>query len=277
MHLVLIYIFNTLVDVIYLVHCCSQGHIASFSTICGPGWLWFTHILKTACMTSMHWPHEHFQLLSFLFLWCSQAVSPDGEAIVTGAGDETLRFWNVFNKARSHKVSFPAVNMLLCLKGAMPWLAPKCPIINPVIKPSDVIGHCQQMQSVKWTNRNAKSAGCSFRALIRRHLWCHWPIITNAERQMNQSECQVSRLNFPTLWFKDIFVAKRGKSQLFLFTGPLINRKSDTILYSFTSDLKWHIFPYSTSPYFNLSKLNNFLYFLQQESKSELNLFSRIR
>jgi len=32
------------------------------------------------------------------------AVSPDGEAIVTGAGDETLRFWNVFNKARSHKV-----------------------------------------------------------------------------------------------------------------------------------------------------------------------------
>ena len=31
-------------------------------------------------------------------------MSPDGEAIVTGAGDETLRFWNVFNKARSHKV-----------------------------------------------------------------------------------------------------------------------------------------------------------------------------
>ena len=51
------------------------------------------------------------------FLLCSQAVSPDGEAIVTGAGDETLRFWNVFNKARSHKVLFPAVNMLLCLKG----------------------------------------------------------------------------------------------------------------------------------------------------------------
>ena len=76
-------------------------------------------------------------------------MSPDGEAIVTGAGDETLRFWNVFNKARSHKVSFPAVNMLLCLKGAMPWLAPKCPVINPVIKPSDVIGYCQQMRSVK--------------------------------------------------------------------------------------------------------------------------------
>lgn len=32
------------------------------------------------------------------------AMSPDGEAIVTGAGDETLRFWNVFSKARSQRV-----------------------------------------------------------------------------------------------------------------------------------------------------------------------------
>uniref|UniRef100_A0A8C7YUE1 Fizzy/cell division cycle 20 related 1b n=1 Tax=Oryzias sinensis TaxID=183150 RepID=A0A8C7YUE1_9TELE len=32
------------------------------------------------------------------------AVSPDGEAIVTGAGDETLRFWNVFSKTRCTKV-----------------------------------------------------------------------------------------------------------------------------------------------------------------------------
>ena len=32
------------------------------------------------------------------------AMSPDGESIVTGAGDETLRFWNVFSKARSQKV-----------------------------------------------------------------------------------------------------------------------------------------------------------------------------
>jgi WD40 repeat protein len=34
-----------------------------------------------------------------------QAVSPDGEAIVTGAGDETLRFCSVFSKARSQKVT----------------------------------------------------------------------------------------------------------------------------------------------------------------------------
>lgn len=33
-----------------------------------------------------------------------KAMSPDGEAIVTGAGDETLRFWNVFSKTRSTKV-----------------------------------------------------------------------------------------------------------------------------------------------------------------------------
>ncbi len=33
-------------------------------------------------------------------------MSPDGEAIVTGAGDETLRFWNVFSKTRSTKVIF---------------------------------------------------------------------------------------------------------------------------------------------------------------------------
>ncbi len=27
------------------------------------------------------------------------AMSPDGQTIVTGAGDETLRFWNVFPNA----------------------------------------------------------------------------------------------------------------------------------------------------------------------------------
>jgi WD40 repeat protein len=33
------------------------------------------------------------------------AVSPDGEAVVTGAADETLCFWNVFRKLLSQKVS----------------------------------------------------------------------------------------------------------------------------------------------------------------------------
>jgi cell division cycle 20-like protein 1 (cofactor of APC complex) len=29
------------------------------------------------------------------------AMSPDGQVIVTGAGDETLRFWNCFKKKGS--------------------------------------------------------------------------------------------------------------------------------------------------------------------------------
>lgn len=41
------------------------------------------------------------------------AVSPDGEAIVTGAGDETLRFWNVFNKSRCTKVIFKNYNVFI--------------------------------------------------------------------------------------------------------------------------------------------------------------------
>uniref|UniRef100_A0A665TG98 Fizzy-related protein homolog n=1 Tax=Echeneis naucrates TaxID=173247 RepID=A0A665TG98_ECHNA len=39
------------------------------------------------------------------------AMSPDGEAIVTGAGDETLRFWNVFSKTRSSKESVSVLNL----------------------------------------------------------------------------------------------------------------------------------------------------------------------
>ena len=31
------------------------------------------------------------------------AMCPDGSSIVTGAGDERLRFWNVFPKARSSR------------------------------------------------------------------------------------------------------------------------------------------------------------------------------
>jgi len=43
------------------------------------------------------------------------AMSPDGEAIVTGAGDETLRFWNVFSKARK-KESKSALNLLTSIR-----------------------------------------------------------------------------------------------------------------------------------------------------------------
>ena len=35
------------------------------------------------------------------------AMSPDGQNIVTGAGDETLRFWSVFNKSTSKTPTSP--------------------------------------------------------------------------------------------------------------------------------------------------------------------------
>ncbi|GEQ70071.1 hypothetical protein JCM33374_g3747 [Metschnikowia sp. JCM 33374] len=38
------------------------------------------------------------------------SLSPDGETIVTGAGDETLRFWNVFEKNRNNE---PASSVLM--------------------------------------------------------------------------------------------------------------------------------------------------------------------
>lgn len=40
------------------------------------------------------------------------AVSPDGESVVTGAGDETLRFWNVFSKARSQREARSALSLI---------------------------------------------------------------------------------------------------------------------------------------------------------------------
>ncbi|CAJ0586735.1 unnamed protein product, partial [Mesorhabditis spiculigera] len=40
------------------------------------------------------------------------AMSPDGEAIVTGAGDETLRFWHVFSKSGAPRTSRSKLNLL---------------------------------------------------------------------------------------------------------------------------------------------------------------------
>lgn len=44
------------------------------------------------------------------------AMSPDGEAIVTGAGDETLRFWNVFSKTRSQKENKSVLNLFSSIR-----------------------------------------------------------------------------------------------------------------------------------------------------------------
>ncbi|XP_057299769.1 fizzy-related protein homolog [Hydractinia symbiolongicarpus] len=39
------------------------------------------------------------------------SMSPDGESVVTGAGDETLRFWNVFSKTNTQKESRSELNL----------------------------------------------------------------------------------------------------------------------------------------------------------------------
>lgn len=41
------------------------------------------------------------------------AMSPDGQNIVTGAGDETLRFWTVFNKTRFKQSKNSNTNLMI--------------------------------------------------------------------------------------------------------------------------------------------------------------------
>lgn len=44
------------------------------------------------------------------------AMSPDGESIVTGAGDETLRFWHVFSKNGQQKITRSKLNLLTSIR-----------------------------------------------------------------------------------------------------------------------------------------------------------------
>ncbi|CAO4363697.1 unnamed protein product [Caenorhabditis nigoni] len=44
------------------------------------------------------------------------AMSPDGESIVTGAGDETLRFWHVFNKGNPPTITRSKLNLLSTIR-----------------------------------------------------------------------------------------------------------------------------------------------------------------
>ncbi|VDK45712.1 unnamed protein product [Anisakis simplex] len=44
------------------------------------------------------------------------AMSPDGESIVTGAGDETLRFWHVFSKSGHQKTARSKLNLLSSIR-----------------------------------------------------------------------------------------------------------------------------------------------------------------
>ncbi|VDL80168.1 unnamed protein product [Nippostrongylus brasiliensis] len=44
------------------------------------------------------------------------AMSPDGESIVTGAGDETLRFWHVFSKTGQQRAARSKLNLFHSLR-----------------------------------------------------------------------------------------------------------------------------------------------------------------
>ena len=48
------------------LHLSANRGVTSFSTSCKPGWLSFPHIPKIALMARTHWPHQHFEPLSFL-------------------------------------------------------------------------------------------------------------------------------------------------------------------------------------------------------------------
>ena len=56
-------IFSCISSSLKIIH--TRG-VASFSTSWRPGWLSFPIILEIAHMTSTQWPHQHFELLSFL-------------------------------------------------------------------------------------------------------------------------------------------------------------------------------------------------------------------
>lgn len=55
------------------------------------------HIWKYPSMTQVATLTGHTYRVLYL------AMSPDGQTIVTGAGDETLRFWNAFELERGKK------------------------------------------------------------------------------------------------------------------------------------------------------------------------------
>jgi WD40 repeat protein len=40
------------------------------------------------------------------------ACSPDGQTVVTGAGDETLRFWHVFDKERAAAIDHSQLDLV---------------------------------------------------------------------------------------------------------------------------------------------------------------------
>ncbi|KAK9504171.1 hypothetical protein O3M35_010560 [Rhynocoris fuscipes] len=104
--------WNTLIG--QQVHCVDAG-----SQVCNLAWSkHYSELVSTHGYSQnqiLVWKYPSLNQVTKLTGHTSRvlylAMSPDGESIVTGAGDETLRFWNVFPKARTPKESKSVLNL----------------------------------------------------------------------------------------------------------------------------------------------------------------------
>jgi len=96
---------------------CIQG-IDTGSQVCNLSWskttneLVSTHGYSQNQIIIWKYPslHQIATLIGHTYRVLYLAMSPDGQNIVTGAGDETLRFWNVFNKSKSKETQNGALS-----------------------------------------------------------------------------------------------------------------------------------------------------------------------
>lgn len=94
------------------------------SQVCNLAWSKHAHELVSTHGYSQHqilvWKYPSLaqvaKLTGHTYRVLYLAMSPDGESIVTGAGDETLRFWNVFSKARSQKEAKSALDLFSSIR-----------------------------------------------------------------------------------------------------------------------------------------------------------------
>ncbi|KAF9166525.1 substrate-specific activator of APC-dependent proteolysis [Mortierella sp. AD011] len=89
----------------------STGATNTGSQVCNLAWSRTTNELVSTHGYSQNqifvWKYPAMQQIAMLTAHTYRvlylALSPDGQTIVTGAGDETLRFWNVFQKSKSER------------------------------------------------------------------------------------------------------------------------------------------------------------------------------
>lgn len=137
-------------------------------------------------------------------------MSPDGEAIVTGAGDETLRFWNVFSKMRSTKVLILSISHLYLRLRSLSLLRSVCNIrlsvCNCLHLTSFCLPPCFRNRCQCWTS----SPGSGSK---------HASVLRGNKAGKGNYLCMYRAVNGPLLW---VFtsVVYRGPPQLPLVIKP---------------------------------------------------------